>query len=401
MPFSSSRKRSRSPVDDMTIPWPPEAPAKRRELKRPASASPPRCLSPSPPLRVTIDHRAFPHIMAGVLSFANKGALLAIRGTCRAYRTEVDSRLFQHVVVGSDYTTSDQGLYVTVPGPRGSSKPKLRWRAGETPPSQIFSARIVSITNVEMWESNLYSSKCGTDLVSALVKHMPEVETLRLSNTQMHLRYSKFLASAPRARTVVCIGAIARDDPCSPSRNSGGFWVEAPTLPIGVKRFVLTIPYKPFFAYRQDLIGLFGSPVPTLREAVIILANANIPHFKQPQGRQRRSARLTPASVYSARLPNFSFLRTVIGEIKRSDRRIRWTLVGVTAFLDEMDCTPTPSREEFEAYIDTRLEEDWRKRVTILEPAEYARRIGDRQFELETRHPEDEGVRGRCGQLSW
>lgn len=397
MPSSSSRKRSRSPDDDMTIPWPPERPAKRRELKKRPTA--PR--TPTPPPRVTIDHLAFPHIIGAVLSFADTPALLAMRGTSRAYRAEVDARLFRHVVVGSDFKTADQGLYVTVPGPRGPAKPTLRWRAGEAPPSQIASARILSLTNIESWESNLFSAKCGTDLVSALTQHTPDVDILRLSNTQLHLRYSKFLACAPRARTIVCVGAIARDDPCSPSRCAGGIWVEAPTLPIGIRRFVLTIPYKPCFAYRQDLVGLFGSPVPSLRDAVIVLANANVAHYKQPQGRLRRSRRLTPAAAYAARLPNFSFLRTVIEEIRRSERIIRWTLVGVTAFLDEMDCTPTPSMDEFEAFINTRLEAEWRTRLTILEPTEYARRVGREQYELETRHPEDGGVRGRCSQLSW
>jgi hypothetical protein len=275
----------------------------------------------------------------------------------------------------------------------------MRWRAGEAPPSQIAQARTLSITNIEAWESNLYSSK-SADLVSALAAHAPQLDLLRLSNTQLHLRYSKFLASAPAARTLVCIGAISRDDPCSPSRCAGGIWVEAPTLPLGLHRFVLTIPYKPCFAYRQDLVGMFGTHVPGLREAVVILANANSPHFKQPAGR-RRSPRLTPASAYANRLPNFSFLKTVIDEVRRADRGVQWTLVGVAAFLDEMDCTPTPTIREFEAYVDTRLEEGWRKRLTILEPAQYACRVGQRQFELETRHPEDEGVRGRCSQLSW
>jgi hypothetical protein len=372
----------------MTIPWPPERPAKR-PLKRTRSPQP----------RVTIDHLAFPHIMDAILDAADTHALLAMRGASREYRDDVDARLFRHVVIGSDFKTADQGLYVTVPGPRGPAKPLMRWRAGEAPPSQIAQARTLSITNIEAWESNLYSSK-SADLVSALAAHAPQLDLLRLSNTQLHLRYSKFLASAPAARTLVCIGAISRDDPCSPSRCAGGIWVEAPTLPLGLHRFVLTIPYKPCFAYRQDLVGMFGTHVPGLREAVVILANANSPHFKQPAGR-RRSPRLTPASAYANRLPNFSFLKTVIDEVRRADRGVQWTLVGVAAFLDEMDCTPTPTIREFEAYVDTRLEEGWRKRLTILEPAQYACRVGQRQFELETRHPEDEGVRGRCSQLSW
>lgn len=345
--------------------------------------------------------------MSAVLSYADTTALLALRGTSRAYRSEVDARLFSHAVVGSDLKTADQGLYVTVPGRRGDpSKPMLRWRAGEAPPSQISSARTLTILDIEAWESNLFSGKCGTDLVSALVKHTPHISVVRLSNTQLHLRYSKYLSAIPRARTLICIGAISRDDPCSPSRCSGGIWVESPALPFGIQRFVLTIPYKPCFAYRQDLVGLFGAQVPSLREAVVILANATIPNYKQTgaqaQGRQRRSGRLTPATAYASRLPNFSFLKVVVEEIKRGDRKVRWTLVGVSAFLDEMDCTPTPSMDEFEAYLDMRLEESWRERVTLLDPATYARKVGREQYELETRHPLDEGVRGRCSRmLSW
>ncbi|BEJ07880.1 hypothetical protein CcaverHIS641_0411490 [Cutaneotrichosporon cavernicola] len=371
----------------MTISWPPE-PAKR-QFKRTLSAPP----------RVTIDHLAFPHIVERILRHADTDALLAMRGASRAYREEVDARLFRHVVVGSDMTTSDQGLYVTVPGPRGPAKPLLRWRAREAPPPRIAGARTLSLTNIEAWESNLYSTKTA-DLVSTLATHAPNLDLIRISNTQLHLRYSKFLASAPGARTLVCIGAIAHDDPCSVNRCGSGIWVEAPTLPLGLRRFVLTIPYEPDFAYRQDLVGLFGTHVPGLREAVIILANANAPHFKQPPGR-RRSRRLTPAAAYANRLPNFSFLRTIINEVRRADRGVQWTLVGVAAFLDEMDCTPTPTVDEFEAYIDTKLEETWRTRVTLVDPAEYALRVGHRQFELEARHPEDGGVRGRCSQSSW
>ncbi|GMK59788.1 hypothetical protein CspeluHIS016_0900050 [Cutaneotrichosporon spelunceum] len=322
-----------------------------------------------------------------------------MRGASRAYRDDMDARLFRHVVVGSDLKTSDQGLYITVPGPRGSAKPQLRWRAGEAPPPQIVGARTLSLTNIEAWESNLYSTK-STDLVSSLAVHAPHINLIRLSNTQLHLRYSKFLTNATEARTLVCIGAISRDGPCVASPCAGGIWVEAPTLPLGLRRFVLTIPYKPFFAYRQDLVGLFGTHVPGLQEAVIILANANTPQFKQPSGR-RRSPRITPATAYANRIPNFSFLRTIINEIRRAERGVQWTLVGVAAFLDEMDSTPTPTVDELEAFIDSRLEEGWRTRLTIMEPAEYARRVGCRQLELETRHPEDEGGWGRYDQLSW
>ncbi|CAK9780287.1 hypothetical protein CC85DRAFT_201251 [Cutaneotrichosporon oleaginosum] len=386
-PTSPSRKRALSETT-MTIPWPPERPAKR-----------PFKHGPSPPPRITIDHRSFPHIIEAILDYADTHALLAIRGTSSAYRDDVDARLFRHVVVGSDFRTADQGLYITVPGPRGPAKPLLRWRAGENPPIQIAQARTLSLTNIEAWESNLFSSR-STDLVSSLTAHAPQLNLVRLSNSQLNLRFSKFLANAPAARTLVCIGAIARDDPCLPSGCSADIWVEVPALPIGMHRFVLTIPYKPCFAYRQNLVGLFGAQIPGLREAVIILANANVPHYKQAPGR-RRSPRLTPAGTYASRRPNFSFLETIISEVRRAERGVKWTLVGVGAFLDEMDCTPTPTIAELEAYIDTRLEEGWRKRLSILEPAQYVRRVGLRQFELETRHPEDDGVRGRCSQLSW